>query len=77
MYRFTVGSLSGGGGVLQFLQTDVAELTGDFGRLQIFALNAPELFRCAYFYMCVHFDLRTFASLLNFPIQYVMLYFSR
>jgi hypothetical protein len=66
MCRFTVGSLSrvkfglGGGGVLQVLQTDVAELIDDFCGLQIFAVNTPELFRCVYISICVYFDLRTF-----------------
>jgi hypothetical protein len=62
---------------------------GDFCSLQNFAVNAPELFRCAYISIfvildvrtfryayisiCVHFDVHTFASLLNFPIYAAVL----
>jgi hypothetical protein len=65
MFRFTVGSLSGGGGggvsaVSIDRQTDVAKLIDDFCGLQIFAVNTPELFRCVYISICVYFDLRTF-----------------
>jgi hypothetical protein len=31
-------------------------------------VNAPEVFRCAYISICVLFDVRTFASLFNFPV---------
>ena len=54
MCRFTVGSLSrvkfdwGGGFCSFYRRTDMAKMICDFYGLQIFAVNTPELFRCAY-----------------------------
>jgi hypothetical protein len=38
----------------------MAKLIGDFCGLQLFAVNSPELFRSAYIWMCVPFNMRTF-----------------
>jgi hypothetical protein len=66
MFPFTAGGLArvrfdlGGSAVSTDRQTDMVEMIGDFCGLQIFYVNAPALFRCAYISICVLFDVRTY-----------------